>query len=145
MHAVSFTAGEIADTFLLVTALEVETRDICTTVDFTIANLHDFDTSGNFFVNRSIWVESVTTLVDVTQRNGVTDSDCARIGAFLTGNHSEQSCLACAVGADDPDDSCWRQIKREIFNQQSIAVSLREIFDFNHDITQTWPRWNRNF
>ncbi len=75
MHSVSFTARKIAYALLLVAAFEVETCDISTPVDLAVANFHDFDAICDFLVNRTVGVECVATLVDITESNCVADGD----------------------------------------------------------------------
>src|SRR3954451_286984 len=104
VHPISFTAAEIADSLLLIAALEVEAGAVRPSVDLTIADLHVLDTASDLFVDGGVGVERVTRLVDVRQVDRVADGDAAGVHGLLRGQHLEQRRLAGAVRPDDADD-----------------------------------------
>src|SRR5580698_4805556 len=107
MHAVAFTAGELADLLLLVGALEVEGAGVRAGIYLPFAKVDHVLPVGNLFPDVLAAVEFVARLVDVTELDAITDVDGAFVGLFLAGDHAEQRGLAGAVRADDANDAAW--------------------------------------
>src|SRR5256885_7680455 len=99
MHAIAFTARELADLLLLVGALEIEGRAIGARVHFTLAQKNNVVAARDLLPDVLAALERVAGLVDIAEVNGVTDRDGSLVGLLLSGNHSEQSRLPGAVRA----------------------------------------------
>src|SRR2546423_12375132 len=117
MHAIAFTARELADLLLLVGALEIEGRAIGARVHFTLAQKNDVVAARDLLPDILAALERVAGLVDIAEVNGVADRDRTLIGLLLPGDHPEQRGLAGAVRADDPHNAAGRQPEGQIVNQ----------------------------
>src|SRR5215469_5174488 len=60
MHAVALAAGKLADFFLLIGALEIESRAIGARINFAFAELQLIEASRNLFPNRLRAIKRVT-------------------------------------------------------------------------------------
>ena len=65
VDAVPFTAGELADEFLLIRAFEIEASDVCAAVHSDFADFDPVGTAGDFFKDGLFRVEGVARLIDV--------------------------------------------------------------------------------
>ena len=136
MHAVALTARKLADTLLLVAALEVELADIGTRGHCPLAKLDLVETVGNDFPDRLAVFQIVTRLVDIAKFHRLADSKGAGIRRFAAGDHAEQRCLAGAVRADHPDNAARRQAEGQIVNQQPFAEPLAQPLGIDDDVAK---------
>ena len=67
VNTVALTTGKIANKLLLIGTFEVETCNVCTTMNFTTTHLHVLNAFSDFFVHRLCGIERVTVLVDVAE------------------------------------------------------------------------------
>ena len=89
--------------------------------------------------------EVITALIDVSEFHRIADPDRSRIRVFLAADHFEQGRFAGAVGADDADDAPRRQAEIQVFDQQSVAVSLAHTRGLNDHIAEARSGGNVEF
>src|SRR5215212_7947857 len=121
VDAVPLAAGKLTDDLLLVTAPEVEARDIGTGGDLAIADHDRLDARGDLLEDRPIRLELVAPLVDIRELDRVADRDAPGVRRFLADEHPEERRLARSVRPDDPDDPRARQRERQILDQEAVT------------------------
>src|SRR5699024_4982185 len=121
VYAIALAAGQVADAFLLIAALEVEATDVGARRHFVVADLDDVLTAGDFFPHGFAGVELVAALIDVGQLHGFTDPQRAVVGRVFAGKHAEQVCFAGAVGTDDADDGALRRRESQGFGGGQVG------------------------
>src|SRR5690348_8941574 len=122
MHSVSLTAREDVHLLLLMRPLGVAGADIDSRLRGALAEVDHYLAAADLIRRRAVRVQAVARLVDVAEPDGVADAEFAAIGRVLAGDHAEQRRLAGAVRADDADDAAWRQLERQLIDQQVVAV-----------------------
>src|SRR5579871_4017042 len=80
MDAVPLAAGEVADTLLLVAALEVEPARVLAGVDLLLAEQDRVLTAGDLLPDSARRVEVAARLVDVGELDGVADAERSIVG-----------------------------------------------------------------
>ena len=132
MHAVALTARQKRHFLLLVAALEVERRAICTRVHLGIAKLDDVLAVCNRLPDIVIGGKIVARLIHVRQLDRIAKLDRPRIRGFLSGEGLEQRRFTGAVGADHPNNATRRQRKAQVFDQKLVAHMFGQPVDLNH-------------
>ena len=144
VNTVALTTGELPHLFLLVSAFKIKLPDISTRRHLFFAKFNNIQPVGNFFPNGFVRIKLFTRLINITQINSITNSDCTAVRLFLSGNHTEQSSFTRTIRPDDTDNSTLRNFEREIINQQAVTITFRNSGCFNNQITQTVSHRNRN-
>src|SRR5262245_66483522 len=111
MQAVALATREIADLLLLVSALEVEAREIGPAIELLLAD-HDLLLAARDLLPRRHFGVERAILVGVGDLHGVADLQRTAVGFFLIDDHLEQRCFPRAVRADDANDAAARQRER---------------------------------
>ena len=142
VDAVAFAARQLPDFFLLIAAFEIELADISAGRKLFFAERNHIQTVGNFFPHVFVGVQLVAALVNIAQIDRVTDTDGSGIRFFLSGNHAEQRCFAGAVGPDNADDCPLRNLKRQIVDQNPVAVAFADVLGLNYQIAETFGHRN---
>ena len=93
---------------MLVGSAEVKSGHVGAGFDLFVTELDHIVTVGNHLPNRFCWIKTLPALIDISQLDGLTDPETARIRCFLAGYHPKQRCLAGAVGPYDTDDAARR-------------------------------------
>src|SRR6185503_8608643 len=137
VHAIAFTARQRADFALLLRALEVEPRYVRARRNGPFADHQLVFASGNFLPHALVRSQRVAALIHIAGLHGLTESQRARVRAFLPGDHAEQGGLPRSIRSDHADDAAARQREREIVHQQQIAVRLPHAARFDDDVTET--------
>ena len=83
MNAVAFAAGKLSDSFLLIRARKVKTRNVCAGIHFTLAEQNQIQTVGNFVKDGFSVIQRIARLVNVAEFDGFADFKIARIRFFL--------------------------------------------------------------
>ncbi len=94
--------------------------------------------------DRGLGIETVTTLVHVSERHRAAHFDGARIGLLLIEHHLEECRLPSAVGSDDTDDATRRQEERQILDEQAIIEALGEMARVHDDVAEARSRRDHN-
>src|SRR5450830_1350088 len=145
MQTAAFTAGQIANDLLLITALEIEATKIGTRRHFKTADGQNICTVGDVF-KHGLGVTQIFTRL-INQRNPYrrTQYQLATVRLFATGQHAEQRRLTGAVRADDADDGTGWNLEIELINQQAVAIALAQILELDDFIAQTLGHGNEDF
>src|SRR5690348_4501144 len=69
----------------------------------------------------------------------------AAVGLLLADHHPEQRGLACAVRADDADDSAAGQGEVQFLEEQAVAEALGQILRGDDVVAETGRHGNENF
>ena len=84
-------------------------------------------------------------MIDVGHFDGFADLHGAAVGLFLAGEHAKQRGLTCAVWPDDANDSGLWQCERQVFNQQPIPESFRQVGDLDDGIAKAFAGRDHDF
>src|SRR4030095_8805407 len=141
MDSIALAARQHADLLLLIRAGKIESRYVRSRIHFSGADFQKVGAADDLFPDRFFRIEG-TALIDVSQRNRLSDTNLAAVGLLLTYDHAKQGRLAGAVGADHADDTAGRKLERHVVHQQVITVGFADSFRFDHNVAQARPRRN---
>ena len=137
MEPVAFTTGEDAAFLLLVSAGEVETAQVRTSVDLLAAHTDELRAAADGLKNGFIGVYIRVLLIHITDLHGLTDRERTFVGFLGTDDHAEECRLTGSVRTDDTHDSVRRQREIEVFEEQLVTKRLGYAFGVDDFITQT--------
>ena len=84
MQAATFSAGKIADFFLLVAALEIESSQIGACVHFETPDGNQVGAVTDIFEDGFVVVQTFSCLIDKGKPDGFADDDFTLVGLFLS-------------------------------------------------------------
>ena len=124
VQPVTFTTGQHPGGFLLVGALETESRNIGAGGHLYFADLDEVRTVRNHFPQGLVRVDTRAVLVDIADLDGFTDLQFAFVQRLESHHGFEQSGFAHAVRPDDTHDPVTRQRETEILYQDPIPEAF---------------------
>ena len=145
MQPAAFTAGQRADFFLLILALEIKTAEIGARRHFEFADVDDVEPAGNRLPRGLLVGQGLARLVDHRQFHRRADDDLAGIRGFLAENHAEDGRFTRTVRTDDADDGAWRNRKRQLVDQQPVAVTFGNVLELDHAVAEAVGNGDENF
>ncbi|KAF1858260.1 hypothetical protein Lal_00014761 [Lupinus albus] len=138
VQAAAFAAGQVADQFLLIGALEVEAAEIGARRHLEAADGQHVGAPGDVLEHGLVGREAVARLVDERDLRGLADDDFAAVRLFDPRDHAEQRRLAGAVRADDADDRARRHGERQVVDQQAVAERFRHVLELDDFVAEAF-------
>ena len=136
MQTVPLAAAEHSDFLLLISAGEVEARQIGSGVDVAAAHAECLGALTYDFIDGFVGQKVVVVLVDVCDFHCFTDIEGSGVRRLLTHDESEKGCLSGSVGADDADDSVGRQNEVEIVEELFLPKRLCQSMGLDNLISE---------
>ncbi len=117
MQAIAFTAGELPDAFLLLSAFEVKTAGVGSRCNAVVADLNFLGAITDLLPHLPIGMQAGALLINVSKLHGITHPNRARIRRLCACNHVKERGLACTVATNDPDNRTGWDLEAQVVNQ----------------------------
>jgi hypothetical protein len=140
VNAVALAARQVLHPLLLIGALEVEAREVCTGRDDAPPDVELVEPARDLLEDGLLPLERIATLVHVGQLHVLADAELARVRLLRAGDHPEERGLARAVRSDDSNDAAGRQLEVQILDEKPVAVGLPHASRLHHEAGELGPR-----
>src|SRR3954471_7443311 len=97
-----------------------------------VVEIADASAPCDRFIQDRTALHFLDVLAKVADRQLLGDRDRALVGSFLAHHHSEEGCLARAIGTDQSDFFARIQLKGSIHEKQLLAILLIDVRERDH-------------